>query len=115
MSELQDRALAVNTMEQINTLFQEELGYNIDDVYLRFDDEPIAVASIAEVHKAILKDGTRVAVKIQHPHLQRVLQYDMDTIALMFQLLKFSFPETDLSWILPEFKDSLEQELDFRL
>jgi aarF domain-containing kinase len=69
MRPLQDKC-EPSSMEAIQQLFVEDMGTTINDLFSEFDPDPIGVASLAQVHKARLKDGTRVAVKIQHPHLR---------------------------------------------
>jgi aarF domain-containing kinase len=56
-------------MGAIQQLFVEDMGTTIDALFSEFDPKPVGVASLAQVHKAKLKDGRRAAVKIQHPHL----------------------------------------------
>lgn len=76
MSKLQDRAKATS-YEKIKQVFKEDLGKDVDEVFLEFQKEPIASASLAQVHKAKLKDGTEVAVKIQKPNIIKQFKSDM--------------------------------------
>lgn len=56
LSKLQDKAKAVN-LDKIRTVFQEDIGKPIEEVFDKFDPEPVASASLAQVHKAKLKNG----------------------------------------------------------
>lgn len=60
-----------STLEDIRALFYDDTGLQVEDVFSEFDPEPIGVASLAQVHVAKHRaTGQKVAVKIQHPHLQ---------------------------------------------
>nr|XP_020017794.1 uncharacterized aarF domain-containing protein kinase 1 isoform X4 [Castor canadensis] len=59
-----------SSMEEVRQVIREDLGKEIHDLFLSFDDTPLGAASLAQVHKAVLHDGQTVAVKIQHPKVQ---------------------------------------------
>lgn len=84
MSKLQDQAKSVS-YEKVSKLFEEEVGKSISDSFEWFEKEPIASASIAQVHRARLKDGSAVAVKIQKPNIKKQFRSDM----LMHHLIIF--------------------------
>jgi predicted unusual protein kinase regulating ubiquinone biosynthesis (AarF/ABC1/UbiB family) len=65
---LQDRCIK-SEMVKINQLLIQDLGAPIDELFISFDETPVGVASLAQVHRAQLPDGRHVAVKIQHPEL----------------------------------------------
>lgn len=67
----------------------DDLGRNVDEVFAEFTDEPIAAASIGQVHRAVLHDGTDVAVKIQYPGAAQAIRNDLantELLATFFQL-----------------------------
>jgi ubiquinone biosynthesis protein len=64
-------------------LIESELGRPIDEIFSSFDDQPVAAASLAQVHKARLKNGEVVAVKIQRPSLEDNIKLDLDIIQRM--------------------------------
>ncbi len=68
-------------------ILEKEFGKNIEDVFTNFDDVPVAAASISQVHKAVLKDGKKVAVKILRPGIRK--QYERD-LKLLYSLAKLS-------------------------
>lgn len=73
-----------------------------------------SVASLAQVHKAVLKNTTQfVAVKIQHPTLDFYSAVDIQMCADIVLLVKKVFPEFEFDWLAEEMKDSLPKELDF--
>ncbi len=56
---------------QVKRFLEKEYGQKLEDLFEEFDPEPLGVASLAQVHKAKLKDGTPVAVKVQHSYVLR--------------------------------------------
>nr|XP_045009993.1 aarF domain-containing protein kinase 1 isoform X3 [Jaculus jaculus] len=59
-----------SSMQEVRQVIREDLGKEIQDLFLSFDDTPLGAASLAQVHKAVLRDGRTVAVKVQHPKVQ---------------------------------------------
>ena len=64
----------------IHHVIEEELHYNMNKVFLSFEEEPIGAASLAQVHRATLQDGRVVAVKVQHRDVQKHAAVDMATL-----------------------------------
>ena len=56
----------------------------MSDVFVSFDEKPVGAASLAQVHKAVLKDGRTVAVKVQHPNVRAHAAVDMATMDVSF-------------------------------
>ncbi|KAI9145731.1 ABC1 family-domain-containing protein [Paraphysoderma sedebokerense] len=112
MKVLQDRCDPTAT-EDLEKLFQNDLGKSIDDLFIYFNPIPIGVASLAQVHQATLHNGQEVAVKIQHPHLQIFATIDIATCSGLVNLIRFLFPEFEFGWLADEMKDNLPKELDF--
>ena len=102
-------------LEKLRPQLREDLGGEPEEVFARFDTEPLAAASIAQVHRAQLKDGTEVIVKIRRPGIA-------DTIAADLRLLGrlAALAEEQLAWLKPyqpqllvkELAKSLQRELD---
>ncbi|KAF9348644.1 hypothetical protein BGX34_002321 [Mortierella sp. NVP85] len=113
MEPLQDRCLP-SSMESIQEMFLSDLGQPLSQVFSSFDLSPIGVASLAQVHKATLKDGRQVAVKIQHPNLIEFSEIDMKTIAALTRFIAYAFPEFMFFWLSEEIQYNLPRELDFR-
>jgi aarF domain-containing kinase len=113
MIPLQDRCPR-SSMEEISELFKTDLGKTLDEVFSEFDPNPIGVASLAQVHVAVLKDtAEKVAVKIQHPALQEFVPLDVYVTQTVFQLMYKFFPEYPLTWLGDEMQNSIYVELDF--
>lgn len=115
LSKLQDSAPA-ETYKNINEVFIEEFNTSIEDTFLYFDTEPIASASVAQVHHAILKDGRFVVVKIQRPHIAEKMAIDISILRRLVTLTKAKFADTliDPEEALDEILAATELELDFK-
>jgi predicted unusual protein kinase regulating ubiquinone biosynthesis (AarF/ABC1/UbiB family) len=80
----------------------------------QFDREPLAAASIGQVHRALAHDGRELALKIQFPGISRSIESDVDNLATALQLARILPGGLDLSEILAEAKSQLRQESDYR-
>jgi ubiquinone biosynthesis protein len=58
-------------------IIEESYGRPLESVFSRFDKEPIGSGAIAQVYRAVLKDGTEVAVKVRHPHIEESIEADL--------------------------------------
>ena len=112
---LQDHC-PVSSYESIEEMFIKDTGHPISNLFDDFEKSPIGAASLAQVHRATMKDtGEKVAVKVQHPALQEWAPLDLALTKFTFATLKRFFPEYDLEWLSDEMGTSLPQELDFAL
>lgn len=103
-------------LEEARQVVVEELGRPLEEAFARFDEVPLAAASIAQVHRAALPDGTEVVVKIQRPELRRVIGRDLAILRGFSRLLHSRVPELrrfDLPGITQEFAAALRLESDF--
>lgn len=113
MKALQDKARA-RPFHEIATFLRKELGNDMEEIFERFDEEPIAAASLAQVHKAVLRsDKSEVAVKIQYPHLPTQVANDLYALEFLANAVAKYFPDFEFAWLLPEFEDVADIELDF--
>jgi predicted unusual protein kinase regulating ubiquinone biosynthesis (AarF/ABC1/UbiB family) len=95
-----------------------ELGAPPSELFLRFDQEAVAAASLGQVHFATLHDGREVAVKVQRPFIDRIIEVDLSAVAWVLRLIKNYPPirrRADLEALLAEFAKVLVQELDYEL
>ena len=102
--------------EDVTRIFEEDLGRHPETVYQQFDYRPIASASIGQVHKAMLKDGTPVAVKVQRPGIRDVFMRDAVLLRWFVRLI-FLLRIRSLYFMrdpVREFNDWLVDELDYR-
>jgi len=116
LRKLQDKVDSV-PFEEIEKVIIDELGNNYMEYYQKIDKEPQAAASIAQTHRAILRNGTDVILKIQRPGIEKIVQSDFEilkNLILMAEERGF-FPDfLQASKLIEEFKDSLKKELDFK-
>lgn len=101
----------------VRDLIAAELGQPVEELFARFDDVPIASASIGQVHRATLHDGAEVVVKIQHADIEGVIREDLEVIAGLAQLAEHVpelVPYRPKS-MAAEMARTLRRELDFAL
>jgi len=91
----------------------QELKRPVEEVFAEFDREPIAAASLAQVHKARLKDGRLVAVKIQYPGVREIVQTDLRSIRFLLSLATRLERGLNFAPIMDELSESIPKELDF--
>ena len=89
MRQLQDN-VEVDDFASVKTTFEEQTGKKLNEVFSFFDKTPFASASIGQTHRAILKDGTKVVVKIQHPEVARLIATDLALFRLALRMTKFT-------------------------
>ena len=112
LSKLQDRVPALPSAAMIARI-EHELGGSIDELFASFDPEPIAAASLAQVHAAVLADGTEVAVKVQIPGIEDIVDIDLTALRVLSNLLGELLPKVDMTTIVNECRRSLIAELDY--
>jgi ubiquinone biosynthesis protein len=98
-------------------LIQEEFGQDVKEVFEEFSAEPLASASIAQVHLARIKTGQAVIVKVQRPQIRQIIVQDLAIMEHLAQLLVRRIPEIrrfDPVGLVEEFRKTILQELDFR-
>ena len=94
---------------------EEDLNIKINDVFERIDEEPISAASLGQVHKGILKDGTKVAVKVQRPGLREQITLDLYIVRNIAFWLKGNIKliRSDLVALIDELGKRVFQEMDY--
>ncbi|MCK5427882.1 MAG: hypothetical protein KAI94_00340, partial [Anaerolineales bacterium] len=116
LSYLQDRVAPVS-WESAKSVIESELDASIQDLFAHIDPTPIAAASLAQVHQAILVNGDEVVVKIQRPGIEKTIDLDLDILYDFANLAqnRTGFGERyELADFAEEFAISLRAELDFR-
>lgn len=94
-------------------MFQKDWGKHPFEVFLHFDETPIAAGSLAQVYRAVTKKGEVVAVKVQYPELIDTLYADLHSVDIIYAIVKRVFPKFQFGWLVGEFHDVLPKELDF--
>ena len=105
-------------LHDVRRVFREEMGVDMEEMFHHVDLEPIGCASLAQVHKAWLKqddgsEGQMVALKVQHAWMSKHTQSDTLVMEAAAALLEAIFPGIDLKWLIPVFQRNLQSELNF--
>jgi predicted unusual protein kinase regulating ubiquinone biosynthesis (AarF/ABC1/UbiB family) len=100
-------------MPVVRRVVEQELGNTLDAVFQEFDPEPVAAASLAQVHRAVLQDGRVVAVKVQYPGIERLVADDLKNNELFIKILSKLDHTLDFSFISEEMNKMIPLELDF--
>jgi ubiquinone biosynthesis protein len=106
------------SFEEARGVVEAELGLTLEQAFVRFDELPIAAASIGQVHRAALPNGDEVVVKVQRPNAPRQIESDL---ALLYQAARIikervrSLDFIDAAALVDEFARSIRQELDYKL
>jgi len=114
LSRLQD-SVPARPFSQVVAVIQGELGRHPDELFDGFTRAPIASASLAQVHRARTKDGHDVAVKVQYPGIDRVLETDLRNIAILVKILARIEKNFDFRVLMNELNKDMPRELDFEL
>ncbi|NWF51640.1 MAG: AarF/ABC1/UbiB kinase family protein [Nitrospirae bacterium] len=112
LSLLQDR-VPPHDYKGIKNRIIEELGAPPEEIFTRFNTEPIAAASLGQVHEAILKDGQKVAVKIQYPEIEKVIETDIKALKTIIKLIRGRFGRINFDMLHEEFSRILRAELNY--
>lgn len=100
----------------IESILTAHFGAPLSDIFAHFDPQPMAAASIAQVHRARLKDGSQVVVKVQRPGIEKMIQEDLQILTGLAELLDRYVPELHAYnpvGIVSEFGRSMELETNF--
>jgi ubiquinone biosynthesis protein len=100
----------------VQRIVEEELGVRLSKAFSSFEEKPIAAASLGQVHRAALRDGRIVAVKVQRPDLDATVAADLEAVEEVAQFLTNrtgAGKRYDLVGMVDEFRRALESELDY--
>jgi ubiquinone biosynthesis protein len=106
-------AVTASDPARVRAQIEHELGHPIAELFAEFDDEPIAAASMGQVHAARLMDGERVVVKVLHPGLEHTVAIDLAIVRATVRFFaRFADAKIDLAQIVEEAQETLRLELD---
>jgi predicted unusual protein kinase regulating ubiquinone biosynthesis (AarF/ABC1/UbiB family) len=112
LSRLQDK-VPPRPFAVVKRTIEEELGGSVDDVFAELSSRPIAAASLAQVHAGRLRDGRRVAVKVQYPEIAGQVRGDLANLRALFRAVGWLERDLDLLPIMDELGAQMPRELDF--
>ena len=99
--------------EDLRPVLAEGLGRDPHELFAHLDPEPIAAASIGQVHRATRHDGRSVAVKVQYPGVREALAADLDNVGVLVRSLAAMVPGTDVQLLLDDVTSTFLEELDY--
>ena len=117
LEKLQDNVPSFSFAE-VARIIEQELGSSIEDIFSIFDEKAIAAASIGQVHRAQLRTGERVAVKVQRPDIKAMIETDLEILLDLATLAEHRMPRMErlqLREVVEEFSKSLRNELDYTI
>ncbi|MGM0818792.1 MAG: AarF/UbiB family protein, partial [Actinomycetota bacterium] len=113
LGELRDAAPAADP-EAIAAVVAEEYGAPPEEVFADWDPEPLAAASIGQVHRARLPDGSDVVAKVQYPGVAEAIESDLANAEAFAPLARVVSPNLEIAPLLREMRDRLVDELDYQ-
>ncbi len=93
---------------------ERSLGAPLHELFREIDPEPMAAASIGQVHRGITSDGRKVAVKVQYPGIAGAIAADLDNSEALAMMLAMIFPGLDPNELVAELRARITEELDYR-
>lgn len=102
-----------SSFKDVLVVLKEDFKTDPYEIFETIEPEPLGAASLAQVHKATLKDGTPVAVKVQHRAVKKNSYIDMKTMAALVKVTSWVFPDFKFDWLVDEAKKNIPKELDF--
>jgi predicted unusual protein kinase regulating ubiquinone biosynthesis (AarF/ABC1/UbiB family) len=112
LSVLQDKVPA-HSFEEIEPVFKAQLGKPPSELFARIEREPVAAASLGQVHVAYLHDGAKVAVKILYPAIRNIIRIDMMIVRMAIRVYKWFVPVDSIENVYHSLVDLLRRETDY--
>ncbi|KAL9375992.1 hypothetical protein Peur_030112 [Populus x canadensis] len=112
LKQLQD-SLPPRPFEEVCHTIEKELGKSTKELFLDFDENPLATASIAQVHHATLIDGQKVVVKVQHEDIKKIILEDLKDAKSIVDWIAWAELQYNFSPMIDEWCKEAPQELDF--
>jgi predicted unusual protein kinase regulating ubiquinone biosynthesis (AarF/ABC1/UbiB family) len=100
---------------RVRRVIERDLGARVRELFAEVDEEPFAVASLGQVHRARTNDGEDVAVKVQHPGVAEAVEADLRSVGVVGPIIKRLAPGLDAGALLAELRERLSDELDYEL
>jgi len=120
LAELQDQAPS-RALGEVEAVLRAELGLGHGvalvghpSPFAEFDEEPVGSASLAQVHRARLHDGTEVAVKVRHGDIEDIVRSDLFIMRWLDWAAGVAFTDFSMAWAIEQFSANVVRELDFR-
>ena len=102
-------------LRRVRQVVERDLDASLQDIFSGFDEQPFAIASLGQVHRARIRDGERVAVKVQHPDIANEIASDLRAIGVVRPIVQRLTPGSDTGALLTEVLDRIGDELDYEI
>lgn len=112
LAELQDK-IPPRPFQQVRERIERELGQPPEALFARFDETPLAAASIGQAHRAQLHDGSEVVVKVQHADIEEIARIDLEIMRRLTVFISFFFHIKGMGYMYTQVRKMIEEELDF--
>lgn len=99
---------------QVRERIEREFGKGPEHLFSRFDETPLASASIGQAHRAQLPDGTEVVVKVQHADIEEVARIDLEVIRRLTRIVSWFYNIKGMDYLYSQVRKMIEEELDFK-
>ena len=113
LEQLQD-SVPARPIDEVTARIRKELGSSPEELFAEFDPVPIASASLAQVHVARMRDGRKVAVKVQHADIEEISKIDLDILGRVFGLVQLLVRIRGMEEYPDDVAQMIREELDFR-
>ena len=113
LEELQDK-IPPRPFQEVEQRIKNEFGKSPHELFSHFEETPLAAASIGQVHKATLADGTAVVVKVQHYNIEEIAHVDLKIIRKLNKLVGWFMDIKGLDYVYSQIRKMIEEELDFK-
>lgn len=100
--------------DEIEGRIVKELGQKPNDLFSFFDKTPLASASIGQAHRATLKDGTEVVVKVQHANIEKIAEIDLEIMERLTNLMSYFYKVKGIEFAYTQVQKMIREELDFK-
>ncbi|WZZ01144.1 hypothetical protein YC2023_073472 [Brassica napus] len=114
LTQLQD-SLPPRPLQEVCRTIERELGHSMEVLFADFSDEPLATASIAQVHRATLANGQDVVVKVQHNGIRAIILEDLKNAKSIVDWIAWAEPQYDFNPMIDEWCKEAPRELDFNI
>lgn len=102
--------------DDVESIFLAEMGHKPEELFAEFKREPVAAASIGQVHEGVLRDGDKVVVKVQRPEIEKIIAVDLEILAHIAALMEKYLEELQghrPTSIVEEFARTISKEIDY--
>jgi predicted unusual protein kinase regulating ubiquinone biosynthesis (AarF/ABC1/UbiB family) len=100
---------------RVRRVIEQDLEARLRDVFSDVDEEPLALASLGQVHRASTLDGEAVAIKVQHPGVAEAVDADLRNVGMFAPIMKRLAPAVDAGGLLAELRERISDELDYEV